>query len=537
MMSRGTEGAEGDCLFLRAFADDSVDGLCAVDRELRVVYWNRAMAQISGVGATEVLGRSVAEIPAVPLRAGSDDLYRRALLGERVSLRDQPFLADGGDRRAFYDIRYEAFRDESGAVGGVIAIVRDVTERKVAEVRLAETESRFRNIADASPVLLWTAGGEALRTSFNKTWLDFTGRTLTDEWGVGWTEGIHPDDFQGCMDAYIAAFAARRPFEVEYRLRHADGGYRVVLDRGVPRYGAGGRFLGYVGSCLDLTDRRRAEADLHEAVRARDEFLSIASHELRTPLTALQLQLESLMRSVQRAPGEALTTGRLERTTTSAMGQAARIAALVEKMLDVSRIADGSLALAYEDVDLEALLRETIERTAKSAADSGSAVEIRAEGPQPGRWDRTRLQQVVGNLLSNAFKYGDRKPVLITLVGDGEHVRLTVKDGGIGISPGHQRRIFERFERAASARNYGGLGLSLWTSRRIVEALGGEIGVESEPGQGSAFTIMLPRFPREALAVSPPLAAPAPVEGAVHAGAPNRPEPAGATTAGGSSGA
>jgi PAS domain S-box-containing protein len=510
MIPRGNEGANGGDLaslvnlVTAALADESADGMAAVDRELRFVYWNRAMARIFGVDARDVLGRRPSELAAFQADAGGDDAFRRALAGELVEARDCPFIADGGDRRGYYDARYTPCRDSWGVVTGVIAIVRDVSERKLAEGKLEEIESRFRSMADASPVMLWTAGGEALRTFFNKTWLDFVGRTLDQEWGVGWVEGVHADDFQTCMDAYIAACGARRPFEVEYRLRQAGGGYRVVLDRGTPRYSADGRFAGYIGSCVDLTDRRRTESDLRQAVHARDEFLAIASHELRTPLTALQLHLENLMRAVQRAPGEALTTGRLERTTVSAVAQSARMAALIEEMLDVSRIAEGRLPLAYEDVDLEAVVRESVERVRRVAADGGSPIELTAEGPQPGRWDRERLEQVMTNLLSNAIKYGDRKPITVVLAGDGEHVRITVEDRGIGIPRAHQARIFERFERAVSARNYGGLGLGLWTCKRIVEALGGEIDVDSEPGQGAVFTVTLPRFPRDATSPVPP---------------------------------
>src|SRR5262249_32669081 len=157
---------------------------------------------------------------------------------------------------------------------------------------------------------------------------------------------------------------------------------RWVLDRGTPRYAAGGQFVGYIGSCIDITDRRRAETALHLAVRARDEFLSIASHELRTPLTALQLQLESLLRAVQREPQGALASGRLERNAGTALAQAERMGTLVEVMLDVSRISEGRLPLEYEDLDLAALVRETAARLARSAADAGSTLAISAERPE-----------------------------------------------------------------------------------------------------------------------------------------------------------
>jgi signal transduction histidine kinase len=312
---------------------------------------------------------------------------------------------------------------------------------------------------------------------------------------VGWAEGVHPEDFQRCMDTYIAAFGERRVFEMEYRLRRADGEYRWVLDRGAARYSAGGRFAGYIGSCIDITDRKRAEAELRQAVRARDEFLSIASHELRTPLTALQLQLASLSRTATRAPQEALASGRLVHNAAAAMAQSERVATLVEVMLDVSRIAEGKLPLDYEDVDITAVTQETVARLARSAEEAGSTVEVRADGAQTGRWDRLRVEQVVTNLLSNAIKYGKGKPILLSLAGDAEHVRLVVRDHGIGIARANLGRIFDRFERAVSPRNYSGFGLGLWICGRIVEALGGEINVDSAPDQGATFQVVLPRRP------------------------------------------
>jgi signal transduction histidine kinase len=177
-------------------------------------------------------------------------------------------------------------------------------------------------------------------------------------------------------------------------------------------------------------------------------------------------------------------------------------------MLDVSRIAEGRLPLEYEEVDLAALGRETAGRLAKSAAEAGSTVMVSGDGPEWGRWDRLRLEQVLTNLLTNAVKYGEGKPIEFTLDGDADRVRVVVRDGGIGIAPDHQGRIFDRFERAVSSRHYSGLGLGLWICRRIVDAMEGEIGVDSTLGRGATFTVVLPRRPSKsemaAAAAAPP---------------------------------
>jgi len=164
--------------------------------------------------------------------------------------------------------------------------------RELLEQQIRETESRFRIMADAAPVLLWMSRTDGLCTFFNQTWLNFTGRSQEEEWGIGWAEGIHFEDFQRCIDTYVDAFNRREVFEMEYRLRRHDGEFRWLLDRGTPRYTPDGTFAGYIGSCADITERKQLEVDLRKAVKVRDEFLSIASHELRTPLTSLKLRTE-----------------------------------------------------------------------------------------------------------------------------------------------------------------------------------------------------------------------------------------------------
>src|SRR5262249_3012253 len=158
------------------------------------------------------------------------------------------------------------------------------------------------------------------------------------------------------------------------------------------------------------------------------------------------------------------------------------------------RISAGRLELEREPVDLEAVVREALSRLSEEFARAGCAVALRVEGDSHvGQWDRTHLEQVVSNLLSNAAKYGAGRPVEITVTAETGTSRLTVRDHGIGIAPEHLGRIFDRFERAVSVRHYGGLGLGLWIVRQIVEGLGGHVSVASQPGEGSTFTVELPQ--------------------------------------------
>jgi len=268
-----------------------------------------------------------------------------------------------------------------------------------------------------------------------------------------------------------------------------------------PWRGHAGEILGTMGLCAEVTEqvlaRREVEAlasDLQKALQIRDDFLSVASHELKTPLTSLQLQLQLLWRSLPETGPDGQphpARKRIEATRRPAE----RLHQLVNNLLDVSRIRAGRLALEHETVDFSALLQDVVTRSEADAAGAGCTLILHADSPVIGRWDRLRLEQVVTNLLSNAIKYGANHPVEMTVVQDGEIALLTVRDHGIGIAPENQARIFQRFERAVSERHYGGFGLGLWIVKQIVESLGGDIRVESQPGKGATFTVALPLEP------------------------------------------
>ncbi len=238
-------------------------------------------------------------------------------------------------------------------------------------------------------------------------------------------------------------------------------------------------------------DNARLYSESQEAIRARDEFLSVASHELRTPLTALMLSVQRLLR-------RASVGSELPRTTLVSMlegtqRQGRRLSQLLDRLLDVSRLQARRVQLELEEMDLAEMARDVASLFEEELRRTDTPLTLRAEAPVLGRWDRSRLEQVVTNLLNNAIKYGAEAPIEVEIGAEGEMAVLSVKDRGIGIAPERLPFIFGRFERAVSTRHYGGLGLGLYIVRQLVELHGGTVHVESTPGQGTTFTVRLPR--------------------------------------------
>lgn len=241
------------------------------------------------------------------------------------------------------------------------------------------------------------------------------------------------------------------------------------------------------------TTLARANASLAEAVRARDEFISIASHELKTPITPLALRVQHLLRVAREAQHGLVPRELVVKVTRNLDTHVVKLSKLVENLLDVSRINSGQLALRMEDFPLSAAVGDALDRV--SAELSAANCDVRVEGPPDivVRGDRSRVEQVLVNLLGNAAKYAPGGPVVVRVAAGADVVEVEVEDAGPGITPQDQQRIFERFERAVADRHVSGLGLGLYIAREIVQAHSGELSVRSEPGRGATFAMRFRR--------------------------------------------
>ena len=237
------------------------DGVIATDMDGRVTLLNATAERLTGWTEKEALGRPLGDVFRVA-DAGTKDvaasLVTRALeQGVVVRLASCRIATRGGDEVEIED-SVAPIRGDDGKFLGVVLVFRDASEKRAVEEALRQSESHFRMLADAAPVMVWTSGTDARCDWFNRHWLEFTGRTLDEEVGEGWTEGVHPEDLERCVGTYLAAFGRREPFLMDDRLRRHDHEYRWILDHGTARFAADGEFVGYIGSCIDITDHQRA---------------------------------------------------------------------------------------------------------------------------------------------------------------------------------------------------------------------------------------------------------------------------------------
>lgn len=239
-------------------------------------------------------------------------------------------------------------------------------------------------------------------------------------------------------------------------------------------------------------DNARLYRDAQEAIRTRDDFLTIASHELKTPLTPLHLHLES-MAKMSKGASTADILPRMASKLEVMLRQVDRLERLVNGLLDLGHVVGGRISLFKERVDLSQLCRDVVDRNEDALRRAGCTVSLEVEDGIRGEWDRLRVEQIVTQLLSNAMKFGQGRVIRVSLKADDGVARLAVEDEGIGIRAQDQQRIFRRFERAVPSRHYGGFGLGLWMVKEFVDAMGGDVYVRSEPGRGATFVVDLPR--------------------------------------------
>ena len=380
------------------------------------------------------------------------------------------------------------FLDSFGRPARIIGVNLDITERKQAAAALLESEERFRNMADTAPVMIWVSGPDKLCTFFNKGWLTFTGRTLEQELGNGWASAVHSEDLDRCIAIYSSSFDARRNFQMEYRLRRADGEFRWVLDNGVPRFAPGGSFAGYIGSCVDITDLKRTQ----EEALARQKLESLGvlaggiAHDFNNLLGGILAEAELVESDLAAGLPVGEEIARIK-------GVAIRGAEIVRELMIFAGQDQASLT---EPVDLSRLVEELLELL-KISISKPVVLQINLDKNLPTvLGNASQIRQVLMNLVINASEaIGERVGVIHVATsrvkgsqGSGQYVRLEVSDTGSGMTDEAKAKIFDPF----FTTKFAGRGLGLAVVQGIVRDHGGTIDVVSAPGQGATFLVLLP---------------------------------------------
>lgn len=383
--------------------------------------------------------------------------------------------------------------------------------RRRAEEELRAQEARFRTLVNAIPQLAWMADRTGARYWFNDRWYDYTGTSFEEVQGWGWRKAHHPDHLQRVVESMRRSFEAGTDWEETYPLRGKDGTYRWFLSRALPIRGEDGSIINWLGTNTDITEQKNVEAERERALaleqqlrsqaeratRARDEVMAIVVHDLRNPmntiLTSATIIGYSLEKQAERAIGSQALSTDIKTCVEAIQSSVKSMDRLIYDLLDVSRMEAGSFSIQQTHVDIGALLEETLKLCQSQAR--AKRITLSAEIPAglpPVNGDRDRLDQVLSNLLGNAFKFtpeGGRVMVRARKVDDS--VQITVEDSGPGIPAADLPHIFDRYWRGDRAsRDGAGLGLAI--CKGIVDAHGGNIWVESTVGRGTTFWFTVP---------------------------------------------
>jgi two-component system, cell cycle sensor histidine kinase and response regulator CckA len=471
----------------RAIFQQAAVGVAQVNLDGELVMVNDRYCEVLGRTREELLGHLLVDSAHPDERAAILAERQRLLAGDASScdLDARCIRKDG----AIVWIRLygSLVRDTQSRPKYLIVVIEDITERKRAEEALRESEARFRNMADTAPVMIWVTDTDKLCTFFNKGWLDFTGRTLEQESGYGWVEGVHPEDRESCAATYSSAFDTRRSFQMEQRLRRADGEYRSLLCTGIPRFTESGTFAGYVGCSLDITDLKRGQ----EQVLATQKLESLGvmaggiAHDFNNLLGGIVTTSELVLEEI---PAGAAGREGIEGIKAVAL----RAAGIVRELMAYS----GKEDAAFEPVDVSRLVGEMLQFL-KVTISKQAILNVDLPEGLPAVWaNPAQIRQVVMNLITNASEaLGERVGVIavrathVTEARDGAgHILLEVGDTGSGMTPEIQAKIFDPF----FTTKFTGRGLGLAAAQGIIRRHGGAIRVTSQPGRGSRFEILLP---------------------------------------------
>ena len=480
------------------------DAVIATDDVGLVRFMNPIAEALTGWPRDEAAGRTIQEVLDIineqTRRPAEHPVARVIREGIIVGLANHTILISRGGAETPIEDSAAPIKDPSGKLAGVVMVFRDVSEDRASRQLVLESEERYRTLVEVSPQTVWAGRADGSMTYFNRWWFDYTGLTMEQSEGKGWTRAISPDHRQRLLDVWLKAAAAGESYEIEIPFRRAsDGTYRWHLARGMPVTDEGGRVVKWMGVAFDIDDRRAADearrAAQEEAVqanRAKDQFLAVLSHELRTPLNPILLAVTSMLGHP--SPPEDLRP-MLEMIRNNVELQAR----LIDDLLDVMRIVRGKMPLHWEVADCHRLIDQAVQICRSEVLGKRLRLDVElAADLRHVNADAARLQQLFWNLIKNAVKFTPEGGTIAIRtraeVGAANRIVIEVSDTGIGIEADVLPKIFEPFQQGESSitRKFGGLGLGLAICLGIVEAHGGTLSAESRgKGTGSTFRVAL----------------------------------------------
>jgi two-component system CheB/CheR fusion protein len=360
------------------------------------------------------------------------------------------------------------------------------------QVEINKAKELYLKIFEDFPALIWRSRLDKLCDYFNRTWLEFTGRTMEQEFGNGWAEGVHPDDFDFCLKTYVEAFDKHQAFLMEYRMKNKFGEYRWIRDFGRPFYDLDDTFLGYIGSCYDITDIKETEEKLIRLNATKDKFFSIIAHDLRSPFSTILGYAELLNLNCR-----SMSHDQLEQITKQLYLLSINTFNLLENLLEWARTQTDKIPFMPSNLNAKLICSEIAEELASIASTKGIQIENKANDDISFRADVNMIKTVLRNLLTNAIKFTnpDGAVTLLTKV-ENDHIEFTVS--GIGIQPVNQAKLFDitQIQTTPGTEKERGTGLGLILCKEFVEKHQGKIWVESTPGAGSNFKFTIPLHKR-----------------------------------------
>ncbi len=496
-------------VYFASIVESSDEAIISKSLEGTITSWNKGAEKLYGYTAEEIIGKSVSLLVPEDRKEELISIFEDLEKGAKIELMETVRRRKDG---TLIDVllTLSPLRNSAGTLIGISSIARDITERKKAQLAIEESERRFRTMADTAPVMIWMTGPIGSYTFFNKAWMNFMGQARDMVFSDAWKQGIHPDDLARYSGVYKTSFESHEKFTVEYRLRRADGVFRWVLDTGVPRFSSDGYFGGFIGSCIDITERkfaeeilRRDKESLERLVDERSKELlktqkelkhfsrladigtlaATVAHELRNPLGVIHLAAYNLKKEK------------------SELEENKHLINIEKKVWEGNQIIDNLLSYArikiphYEDVKLYGILDECVASAQERFGEKGVVVE-KKYGADLGsiEADPNQIREIFLNILNNACQAlpppGGK--VQVDVQYEGGMFKVSVQDNGVGIAPEDMDKVFEPF----FTRKSKGTGLGLTICNELVAMHQGKIEIKSRLGEGTVVSVFLPAYRR-----------------------------------------